>query len=358
MSAPPALRRFLRRAAPACLLLLAVFCWRYALGACAALELQANLAAYRGAEKNASAYEAMLEMEQRALPPRPFALWAEQNAIVQASVTKRSREVHILRILGDTRLVLPVPETLAPDDINGCLLDEDTAMALFQSTNVIGSTVLIGDRTYTVRGVLAAPPGTVLIRPEKDAVLQNVAMRGKEAAAEFGTRHGLQLLPVQPGFYAGAARLFSQLPVLFCLLAAFFLLGRAARSAAAYPLRYALVLIARFGLATCCALYLLSMFPSAYLPSRWSDFRQYTAMFASIREVVEAYFMAEKLLPDRLLTQLLLQSALGLCAAVCVPLAYHLGTLAQLHARLEVQEAKLARKHQFSARRIAARRTG
>jgi len=95
------------------------------------------------------------ETEQKEDIPVNFTLWGEtKSQTVENTELYRSARLNVLTVYGDAGLVLPSDGILNRDDYEGCLISEDMAYELFQSTNVIDQIIEYGGRSYIIRGTI------------------------------------------------------------------------------------------------------------------------------------------------------------------------------------------------------------
>lgn len=117
-----------------------------------------------------------------------FTAWGElAGETVRDPDLGRSTQADVLLFYGSPALVLPQAR-LDPDDGKGCMIGEQTAWELFGSTKVSGDEICIGDRGYTIRGVLREPErGVVVVEGGNGIAGSRMGTAGGDAgAAESG----------------------------------------------------------------------------------------------------------------------------------------------------------------------------
>lgn len=93
-----------------------------------------------------------------------FTVWGELQDMTVADPDLGSKvQTNALVLDGSSELVLPLAPVLPAGDTNGCLIGEQTAWELFGSTQVKGDTILIGNQTRIIRGVVSLPQSGVVI---------------------------------------------------------------------------------------------------------------------------------------------------------------------------------------------------
>lgn len=97
-----------------------------------------------------------LEKEEKKDVPLSFTFWREKkNQTIENKELFRSGTFPVVEICGNSSLLFPGEFPLEKEDMEGCLIGDDTARQLFGDTNVIGETLIYGKKTYSIRGVLA-----------------------------------------------------------------------------------------------------------------------------------------------------------------------------------------------------------
>ena len=110
-----------------------------------------------------------ISSESKSDTPINFTGWLEKDSesIVNEDLN-RTTMVRAMMISGDSSLVVDGP-VLFPDDLEGCLIDSDTAYKLFGSENVVGKEIIYGDRKLIVRGLHNGNTLTVVLESMPDS---------------------------------------------------------------------------------------------------------------------------------------------------------------------------------------------
>ncbi|WRS28825.1 ABC transporter permease [Oscillospiraceae bacterium MB08-C2-2] len=287
------------------LLLLAVLCWRLGEAGWREADSSSDFATLRGLTGlTAASRESMIMLEQRAAEPVPFSLWAQvENQRVEALDIGRESHVAVLWVAGNTRLVLPIAQTLAEEDTTGCLIDRQTAQKLFGLADPVGAQILYKDQAYTVRAVMEMKAPTMLLRPQEKnkQPLDSLTLAGGEKGKLFALRHGLSpVLVVKNSSYTQLSQVLAVLPVFTAWLLLLEAVWRWKKSRRAYPVQSLLAMMALYALFTAGLLYGLQLLPDRFIPSRWSDFSFWPSAFAGWREDALALLTAAKTRPELL----------------------------------------------------------
>lgn len=222
------------------------------------------------------------EEEQMEEHPVPFALWGQQSGIMALNpALGRSAACDVVTLWGNSQLVFPSPLSLPVQETASCLIDCSTAMSLFGSSRPVGSTVSVGGKDYTLRGIVESSQPVVLIPASSlDKSLTHLSLQVPEgdspkwAAESFAQRHGLLGEFKEPALPARLGKGLSMLPAAVLLLCA---IGQSARAALSYPTGRIRFWV---GLALAGALWFLLLWltdfhfqlPEDMIPNKWSDF--------------------------------------------------------------------------------------
>lgn len=223
------------------------------------------------------------------------AAWTRgEKTEVSAPSMETAAELRVIAVYGDMRRVAPLTLLCGSfpteDDYAGCLLDAESADALFHSAEITGAKVAIGGASYTVRGVASGGEPMALIR-HKEAAYENLELAvadlasGRAEAEAFLYRHALLdgSVIVENGLYARILCGLVWLPPAILLLIAFLRLLHAALGI--YKGRRLPMLLLLAAAAVCAAAMALLIkhsffWPQAFLPTKCSDF----AFWEKLRE--------------------------------------------------------------------------
>lgn len=227
--------------------------------------------------------------EQRQDNPLQFTIWGEkENVMLLNKKYQRSSSATAVLVCNNPQLLFNGTAALAPDDKNGCLIDEKTAYDLFGSTDVAGKQLEYLDRKLTIRGLLKGINDerqlVVMQAYGEDQNLDSITVRipeGSEtetAVSEFLMRHSLEGKIMDLNLLKGITRiLILLLPVLFAFGIMITLL-RYTREEKGQGISYyiwwgAVIVIL---IITILGISRFITIPKEMIPTKWSDFDFWT----------------------------------------------------------------------------------
>lgn len=130
----------------------------------------------------------------------------QKGKILENAVWYRQTETDVVEICGDSTLLFSYGYPLEPEDTNGCLIGEETALALFGGRQVIGEQVVYEGKAYEVRGILQGKNIFVIQGGEKTdlwnlGIMGNTVMERKEIAGQLQNAYGIVMDEVPFYFY-------------------------------------------------------------------------------------------------------------------------------------------------------------
>ncbi len=271
---------------------------------------------------------------------------SEREVELSNSALGRSAKARRVSVWGDLSDVVPMKLLYggfpAPEDENGCVLDEKSALALFGSADVAGAQItleawpvaggaaqegeaLSREKLYTVRGVAEAREPSLFVR-DRNASYENLEFacgelsRAKDTAEAFIFRNalGTQYTFVDNGFYAKLLSMFLCMPGWIIGAAALLPLMREAFRRRFIPLQLAVYSAAAIG-AFFALRWLLDAqidWPGRFLPSRWSDFEFWAELWKAETASFEKAALLLPLPKDMLWNEAMLK-LLACLAAAC-----------------------------------------
>ena len=244
---------------------------------------------------------AMQEREQDADVPLAFTLWGQTGETrVDNKELGRTQQVSLVFMAGHSNNVYP-GSRLDATDMDGCLIDEGTALSLFESANAVGRQIEVDSRELTVRGLLPAEFGNVaavqvdkrvLEKKEEDVpsftVLSFASSPSEKSLAAFRNRQSLAGERMELSYFAAVAKLGSSICFLHLLLGGTALFFRRRRRLKDYPVVYYFSLPGFAVLFVCLWLLLgLSFSPDArFFPQQISDFSFYPNLITEIGDEI------------------------------------------------------------------------
>lgn len=118
----------------------------------------------------------------------------------------RQTEADVVEVYGDSTLLFPYAYPLEPEDTKGCLLGEETAIALFGGRKVVGEQIIYEGKTYEIRGILQGKNQLVIQALEETplcnaGVLGDTAAGRKETVDQLQNAYGIGLEEIPFRFY-------------------------------------------------------------------------------------------------------------------------------------------------------------
>lgn len=228
----------------------------------------------------------------------PFALAREDPARAEAPALARQRPVTRVEAWGDLALLYPALRfahgAYPPAGERGCVIDQDTARALWGDDNAVGAELVLDGAVYTVAGVLAGAKSMVLVHTRQYAgfapafghLLPGETAYARQAALDFLTALGQPepTLLLDLGWAASFLRAVALLPpLLLCAGIAFACLELLPGFG---HLRWVLLLPV---VALCGRLLGAPLpFTPAMLPTRWSEFSFWSERWSAMEAAAYA----------------------------------------------------------------------
>lgn len=253
----------------------------------------------------ASDVKEMQKVEKEQKSPHSFAIWGEKEKVtVHNENLGRSTEVSVMEVCGDVDLVVGGAGQLGEDDINGCLVDENTAFMLFGDKVIEGKEIYCQNRKLIVRGVRKDLKDTIIIRPDGESkeILNTITLQKSNDSGvmnreqDFKNRHSIDGVNLKTGYIDGLAQFISLL-LPYCMVAEIvFTYGKFLYFKRDRPM----ILIA--GILVICIfiklfLHMFSLsfqFPKDILPTKWSDFSFWQTLAETKQEEIQLLLSSKK----------------------------------------------------------------
>ena len=212
----------------------------------------------------------------------------------------RSLEANIFQLYGDSSFLLD-GNILFRDDINGCLIDEDTAYGLFGSIDVKGRSILVDNREVEVRGVNNKYENTIFIqgisnsKEQVEGISLWIPSKGdvfnsKDFVTTFIMKYDLNNCTVDSNIYNTIASVFMM--ILFILIVI---------SMINYIIKYKPIMALSYmvvglilTLITKLILKIRFIIPINSIPSNWSDYKQFREVYISAVENFKYFLYVKK----------------------------------------------------------------
>lgn len=264
--------------------------------------------------------EMMLEQADNHIPELAAFHMTEHTKIVEQELG-RSTQVTLYGVYGQMQQVTPSQLTagnfVTSEDYAGCVIDEDSAFAIFGSTQVVGQSIEIDKKEYYIRGVIESEMPIVMIQEKAEtAEFWNLELnygnllQGREYATQLMSNYGLSsdYILIEQNFIGDCIGNLLVLPVLVIVVVVFVSQWRRIHRNATMEgekmkqkhyrtkrdwICYGLQIIRQ----SWCPLVLVAgsvailivtwqrfgTFPMRYLPSKWSDFNQHIRFYNEIK---------------------------------------------------------------------------
>ena len=245
--------------------------------------------------------------------------WAEESlqSATNLDLGKSASELNVLAIKGSSNLLVKGSNLFA-DDLEGCLIDNDTSYKLFGSSNCIGREIVYNDRTLVVRGILKGSKSNMIIQIPDDSMkaLDGLTIDGTDFTLnkieDFKMRFGISELAINGNVYYMLAKFIS---MIFPIIALVLILIKVISSL--FKSRNKPVLV---GIYIIMALTFVFIFfkvtnikisiPLDMIPNKWSDFDFCCKMGKEYKEKIEYVLYMKKYGVDIYNIENLLKSAL------------------------------------------------
>ena len=245
--------------------------------------------------------------------------WAEESlqSATNLDLGKSASELNVLAIKGSSNLLVKGSNLFA-DDLEGCLIDNDTSYKLFGSSNCIGREIVYNDRTLVVRGILKGSKSNMIIQIPDDSMkaLDGLTIDGTDFTLnkieDFKMRFGISELAINGNVYYMLAKFIS---MIFPIIALVLILIKVISSL--FKSRNKPVLV---GIYIIMALTFVFIFfkvtnikisiPLDMIPNKWSDFDFWSKMRKEYKEKIEYVLYMKKYGVDIYNIENLLKSAL------------------------------------------------
>ena len=217
-----------------------------------------------------------------------FAGWMEEGiqTISNPDLNRNVENLKILFIKGSSSLLIN-SSMLFQDDIDGCLIDEDTAYKLFGSIHGIGQNIEYNGRNLVVRGIHKETKANVIMQPlDKDIIiLDGITMDVKDLNLseidEFKMQSGFKEFSISGGVYYYIAKFAS---LLFPVGALILILIKV--TVQAIKIRQKPVLLAIYIIISLAIIFIFFKItninikiPLDLIPNKWSDFDFWTRLW-------------------------------------------------------------------------------
>ena len=257
-----------------------------------------------------------------------FTGWYEkEKQSVLNNNLNRTIEINIMFICGNSYLIAEGP-ILFEDDIKGCLIDEETAYKLFGSYDVIGNTIIYGNREFIIRGIHRTMEDTIIMQAEIDSkdkiqgLLIDISNDGIEKVKHISERYGMKEYGVNSAVYYNLGKMCTSLLPLIILLIIVCSALKKALEIKDRPILFILSIIMIILWIT--AFFFITKYkisiPVDILPNKWSDFDYWKKFFQECMDKIKYVIYMKKYMIDIYVISYL--SKIALCTIITITLFF------------------------------------
>ncbi|MEI3367547.1 MAG: ABC transporter permease [Clostridium sp.] len=228
----------------------------------------------------------------------------EKQTVLNSNFNRRV-ESNIIFICGQSSLVAEGP-ILFEDDINWCLIDEETAYKLFGSNDVIGNTIIYDSREFIIRGIHRAMEDTIIMQAESDSkdkiqgLLIDISNDGIKNIKLISERYGVKEYGVNSTVYYNLGKMCtSMLPLIILLIIVWSALKKAIEIKDRPVLFiFSIMMIIVWIIAFFCITRYKISIPVDILPNKWSDFDYWSKFFQECMDKIKYVIYMKKYMLD------------------------------------------------------------
>lgn len=229
--------------------------------------------------------------------------WAEESlqSASNPDLGKDADKLNVLAIKGSSNLLVNGSNLFA-DDLEGCLIDNDTSYKLFGSSNCIGREIVYNDRTLVIRGILKGSKSNMIIQIPDDSmqVLDGLTIDGTNFTLnkieDFKMRFGISELAINGNTYYMLAKFVS---MIFPIIALVLILIKVITSL--FKSRNKPILVGMYILMALAVVFVFLKvtnikisIPLDMIPNKWSDFDFWSKMGKEYKEKIEYVLYMKK----------------------------------------------------------------
>ena len=229
--------------------------------------------------------------------------WAEESlqSANNPDLGKIASDLDVLIIKGSSNLLVKGSNLFA-DDLEGCLIDNDTSYKLFGSSNCVGREIVYNDRTLIVRGILKGSKANIMIQATEDSsqVLDGLTIDGTgltlNKIEDFKMKFGINEMAINGDVYYMIAKFIA---LIFPIIALVLILIKVITSL--FKSRNKPVLVSLYVLMAIASIFIFLKvanikisIPLDMIPNKWSDFDFWSKMGKEYKEKLEYVLYMKK----------------------------------------------------------------
>lgn len=245
--------------------------------------------------------------------------WAEESlqSANNPDLGKIASDLDVLIIKGSSNLLVKGSNLFA-DDLEGCLIDNDTSYKLFGSSNCVGREIVYNDRTLIVRGILKGSKANIMIQATEDSsqVLDGLTIDGTgltlNKIEDFKMKFGINEMAISGNIYYIIAKFIA---LIFPIITLVLILIKVITSL--FKSRNKPVLVSLYILMAIASIFIFFKItnikisiPLDMIPNKWSDFDFWSKMGKEYKEKFEYVLYMKKYRVDIYNIENLLKSVL------------------------------------------------
>lgn len=229
--------------------------------------------------------------------------WAEESlqSANNPDLGKIASDLDVLIIKGSSNLLVKGSNLFA-DDLEGCLIDNDTSYKLFGSSNCVGREIVYNDRTLIVRGILKGSKANIMIQATEDSsqVLDGLTIDGTgltlNKIEDFKMKFGINEMAISGNIYYIIAKFIA---LIFPIITLVSILIKVITSL--FKSRNKPVLVSLYILMAIASIFIFFKItnikisiPLDMIPNKWSDFDFWSKMGKEYKEKFEYVLYMKK----------------------------------------------------------------
>lgn len=229
--------------------------------------------------------------------------WAEESlqSANNPDLGKIASDLDVLIIKGSSNLLVKGSNLFA-DDLEGCLIDNDTSYKLFGSSNCVGREIVYNDRTLIVRGILKGSKANIMIQATEDSsqVLDGLTIDGTgltlNKIEDFKMKFGINEMAISGNIYYIIAKFIA---LIFPIITLVLILIKVITSL--FKSRNKPVLVSLYILMAIAFIFIFFKItnikisiPLDMIPNKWSDFDFWSKMGKEYKEKFEYVLYMKK----------------------------------------------------------------
>lgn len=233
----------------------------------------------------------------------PLVGWKEESLQVATNpdLNRTANELNVLLIKGSSNLLVK-GSMLFKDDKEGVLIDSETSFKLFGSNNSLGKTIVYGDRSLVVRGILKGTKANIMLQLPEDSklALDGLTIDGTDFSVnkinEFKSQFGIKEMAINGGVYYMLAKAIA---MIFPILALILILIKIVVSA--FKSRNKPILLGIYIIMSMLSVFIVFKVtkvhisvPLDVIPNKWSDFDFWSKMWEDYIDKIQYVMYMKK----------------------------------------------------------------